>query len=89
MGPIVCSGLKKAYPDQVACQGVGPPYSAGLADNVGTAGTTTAAIGEATKMFTTANTKCPDSVIVFGGYRYVLSSRPAFPRPSDSPTPPC
>jgi len=68
MGPIVCSGLKKDYPDKVACQGVGKPYTAGLADNVGTTGTTQAAIGEATKMFTTANTKCPDSVIVFGGY---------------------
>jgi len=68
MGPIVCSGLKKAYPDKVLCQGVGKPYSAGLGDNVGPLGTTQAAVGEATKMFTTANTKCPDSVIVFGGY---------------------
>jgi len=68
MGPIVCSGLKRAYPDKVACQGVGKPYTAGLADNVGTVGTTQAAIGEATKMFTTADSKCPDSIIVFGGY---------------------
>lgn len=73
MGPIVCSGLKKDYPDKVACQGVGKPYTGGLADNVGTVGTTQAAIGEATKMFTTADSKCPDSVIVFGGYRYILA----------------
>lgn len=68
MGPIVCAGLKKDYPDKVACQGVGKPYTAGLGDNVGTTGTTQAAISEATKMFTTADTKCPDSIIVFGGY---------------------
>jgi cutinase len=69
MGPIVCTGLKTNYPDKVLCQGVGPPYTAGLADNVGAAGTTQGAIGEATKMFTTADTKCKSSIIVFGGYR--------------------
>jgi cutinase len=74
MGPIVCSGLKNAYPAKVGCQGVGRPYTAGLADNVGPKGTSSAAIGEATKMFTTANSKCPNTVIVFGGYRYVLTS---------------
>jgi hypothetical protein len=71
MGPIVCNGLKKDFPDKVICQGVGQPYSAGLAENVMPAGTTPAAIGEATKMFTTANSKCANSIIVFGGYRYV------------------
>jgi len=68
MGPIVCKGLRDGYPDKVACQGVGGPYSAGLIDNVQPKGTTAAAIGEATKMFTTADTKCPKSIIVFGGY---------------------
>jgi len=68
MGPMMCSGLKKHYPDKVICQGVGQPYSAGLAENVAPAGTTPAAIGEATRMFTTANTKCASSIIVFGGY---------------------
>jgi len=68
MGPIVCSGLKKNFPDKVLCQGVGQPYAAGLPENVMPAGTTPAAIGEATKMFTTANSKCPGSIIVFGGY---------------------
>jgi cutinase len=78
MGPIVCSGLKSAYPGKVGCQGVGRPYTAGLMDNVGAKGTTSAAIGEAIRMFTTANTKCPNSVIVFGGYRYA-KTRPALP----------
>jgi len=68
MGPVVCSGLKKNFPDQVACQGVGGAYSAGLAENVAPAGTTPAAIAEATKMFTTANSKCPQAVLVAGGY---------------------
>src|ERR1700753_3152553 len=71
MGPTVCNGLKTAYPAKVACQGVGQPYSAGLGDNVLPKGTSNAAITEATKMFTTANTKCPSTIIVFGGYRYV------------------
>ncbi|QDS72374.1 hypothetical protein FKW77_008370 [Venturia effusa] len=68
MGPQICKGLQQAYPDRVACQGVGAPYSAGLMDNVQPKGTTTAAIGEATKMFKLADSKCPKSVIVFGGY---------------------
>lgn len=72
MGPIVCKGLQQAYADRVACQGVGAPYSAGIMDNVQPKGTTAAAIGEATKMFKMADIKCPSSVILFGGYRFVF-----------------
>jgi len=69
MGPLVCAGLKKEYTEaRVSCQGVGPPYSAGLADNVMLKGTTEGAIREATRMFTTASSKCPKTIIVFGGY---------------------
>lgn len=69
MGPAVCSGLKsKLGAGNVACQGVGPKYTAGLADNVGTTGTTRAAIEEATGLFTMAHTKCPSATLVSGGY---------------------
>jgi len=69
MGPTVCSGLRSKYgAGNVACQGVGGAYSAGLVDNVAPAGTTAGAIAEATKMFTTADSKCASSVITAGGY---------------------
>jgi cutinase len=74
MGPKTCSGLKAKLSNDVACQGVGRPYTAGLVDNVSASGTTQAAIGEATRMFTMTNQKCPASIIVAGGYRYVYSS---------------
>jgi cutinase len=72
MGPEVCGGLQKAFSkERVACQGVGGAYSAAIMDNVSLKGTSEAAIAEAKKMFTTADTKCPKSIIVFGGYRSV------------------
>lgn len=74
MGPATCSGLKAKFSSNVACQGVGGPYTAGLMDNIAPAGTTTGAINEAIRMFTDAASKCPQTVIVGGGYSYVSST---------------
>lgn len=88
MGAATCSGLKKAYNNDVACQGVGKTtgkgYPAGLAENFvpkampagysSHIGTLQSAVDEAKKMFETAFTKCPQSIVVAGGYRQVFSS---------------
>lgn len=69
VGPPTCSGLKREYgSDQVACQGVGSPYTAGVGTNVLPEGTNSAAYGEAQRLFDLAATKCPDTIIVAGGY---------------------
>jgi cutinase len=73
MGPTVCSGLKSKFgAGNVACQGVGGAYSAGLAENAMPQGTSPGAITEAVKMFTDTSSKCGQSIIVAGGYRYVV-----------------
>ncbi|WYZ43266.1 hypothetical protein EsH8_VI_000965 [Colletotrichum jinshuiense] len=69
-GPIVGDALESRYgASQVWVQGVGGPYSADLASNfIVPAGTSRVAINEAKRLFTLANTKCPNSAIVAGGY---------------------
>ena len=70
VGPEVCTALQAILgADAVACQGVGPPYNATLADNFLPQNTSPADIGAATTLFDLANTKCPSTKVVAGGYR--------------------
>ncbi|RHZ56406.1 cutinase family protein [Aspergillus thermomutatus] len=69
VGPGVCSSLKSDLgSDKVACQGVGGAYTAQLLPNFLSQNTDQASIDAATDMFNLANTKCPNTKIVAGGY---------------------
>jgi cutinase len=67
-GPNVANGLEARYGNSLWVQGVGGPYTAGLAENFLPAGTSRAAIDEAKRLFTMANQKCPNAAVVAGGY---------------------
>jgi cutinase len=64
----VATGLETAFRNSVWVQGVGGPYTAGVAENFLPAGTSQAATNEAKRLFAMANQKCPNAAIVAGGY---------------------
>lgn len=68
VGPPTCSGLKRSL-GSVACQGVGGGYTAGLTENALPGGTNQAAIKSSEDMFNMAAQKCPNTIMLGGGYR--------------------
>ncbi|KAL9949200.1 hypothetical protein D7B24_008693 [Verticillium nonalfalfae] len=68
-GPTLASALTREYGSAgIWIQGVGGPYGAELSPNFLPSGTDRASINEAKRLFTLANTKCPNTPIVTGGY---------------------
>lgn len=69
VGPFTASALESAYGASTTwIQGVGGPYTAGIAENTLPAGTSQAAIREAQRLFNLAASKCPNTPITAGGY---------------------
>ncbi|KAK0741372.1 cutinase-domain-containing protein [Schizothecium vesticola] len=69
LGPALADALEANYgANKVWVQGVGGAYKADLLGNFLTDGTTVAAITEGKNLLKLANTKCPSSKVVMGGY---------------------
>ena len=71
VGQPLAGALEKAFPNDIWIQGVGGPYGAELATNFLPKGTNQESIDEAKRLFNMANSKCPDSIVVTAGYRFV------------------
>ncbi|CAH0047057.1 unnamed protein product [Clonostachys solani] len=67
VGPLLATNVANQVPS-LWVQGVGGPYTAGLFENLLTRGTSEDAIDEGVRLFNLANSKCPGSAIVTGGY---------------------
>ncbi|KAJ4329809.1 hypothetical protein N0V87_010546 [Didymella glomerata] len=69
LGVPLGNALKSRYgAANVWVQGVGGPYGATLGDNFLPRGTSAAAIREGVRLLNLANSKCPNSKVVTGGY---------------------
>jgi ferredoxin len=65
----VCNGLKSKFVGKVDCVGVQKKYTASMMDNGQAQYTSQVAIDDAISEFKDAAKNCPNSKIVFGGYR--------------------
>lgn len=73
LGRPLGDALESKYgANDVWVQGVGGPYDATIAGNLLPRGSTPASIAEMVRLLTMANTKCPNSKVVAGGYSYVF-----------------
>lgn len=69
VGPLLANTLETKYgAAQLWIQGVGGPYLADLAANLLPDGSSQAAFEEGVRLFNLANSKCPNSIVVAGGY---------------------
>jgi cutinase len=70
-GPKLCEGLRKRYGDKFGCQGVDRAgYLADIKDNMNPKGTADGSIEAGVKEFNRAHEKCPQTRLLFTGYRY-------------------
>ncbi|KXJ89624.1 cutinase, partial [Microdochium bolleyi] len=75
-GPIVAHKLRESL--NVWVQGVGGRYAASVGPNFLPEGTDSTSIDEALRLFNLANSKCPDTPVVAGGYRPYADSLMSF-----------
>jgi cutinase len=69
LGAPLGSALESKYgANNVWVQGVGGPYDATIGGNLLPRGSTPASIAEMVRLLNLANSKCPNSKVVAGGY---------------------